>query len=312
MQADVCKHEQVCSAILRFKEEHPKFQIRGVFNSAVVFRDGMFDSLTEEAYEQVLEPKVRGTVNLLLATCHEPLDTFTQHSSVVTCTTNIGQSNYAAGNGFQDGLMPLLRRVGVPAQALNWSGLNTGVLEGKTEIQEKLKQRGLPVLNLSTIHYGLRQAALLNQYTPQVILADFRFDQMHASGLANIAAASRRFKFLMNAYGTPEGVEDGSNAAELKQKTLQKIKKNGTVQYIKEVLGRAIMQDTSRISPSTTIQHAGLESNTWEQFQSQVKAQTGHTFQRNFLVPGEDEYQPTILDAAQQLEQYLQRMSTEQ
>ena len=57
-----------------------------------------------ESWHKVLDPKVKGTINLHEALLHEPLDFFVMTSSTLGTVGASTQSNYAAANAFLDSM----------------------------------------------------------------------------------------------------------------------------------------------------------------------------------------------------------------
>ncbi|MFF3781142.1 SDR family NAD(P)-dependent oxidoreductase [Streptomyces sp. NPDC001933] len=76
--------------------------VNGVIHAAGVLRDGFLVNKTLDDFRTVLAPKVRGAVNVDLATRDEPLDLFVLFSSVVAVAGNLGQADYAVANAFLD------------------------------------------------------------------------------------------------------------------------------------------------------------------------------------------------------------------
>ncbi|UXY16151.1 SDR family NAD(P)-dependent oxidoreductase [Chitiniphilus purpureus] len=77
-------------------------RLTGVLHSAGMLRDSLIVNKRAEDFAQVLAPKVRGTLNLDLATQHTPLDFMVLFSSLAAALGNVGQADYAAANGFMD------------------------------------------------------------------------------------------------------------------------------------------------------------------------------------------------------------------
>ena len=94
--------------------------IRGVFHAAGVLDDGMLSEQTPERIARVLAPKARGGWALHTLTQTDPIDFFVLFSSTAALMGSPGQSNYAAANGFLDGLAAHRQARGLPALAINW------------------------------------------------------------------------------------------------------------------------------------------------------------------------------------------------
>lgn len=75
--------------------------IKGCIQASMVLRDGAFEAMSFDAWQESLASKVTGTWNL-----HEALprgmDFFIMLSSVASTCGTRGQANYAAGNAFQN------------------------------------------------------------------------------------------------------------------------------------------------------------------------------------------------------------------
>ena len=94
--------------------------IRGVIHAAGVLDDGMLSEQTPERFARVMAPKVRGGWALHKLTLEDPLDFFILFSSGAALLGSPGQSNYAAANGFLDGLAHYRQARGLPALSINW------------------------------------------------------------------------------------------------------------------------------------------------------------------------------------------------
>ncbi|KAI0096862.1 hypothetical protein GGR51DRAFT_489918 [Nemania sp. FL0031] len=92
--------------------------IRGVIQGAMVLDDVLFHKMTFEKWVAATRPKIQGSWNL-----HEllpqNLDFFVQLSSLAGIIGSISQSNYSAGNTFQDALAQYRHAKGLPAQSID-------------------------------------------------------------------------------------------------------------------------------------------------------------------------------------------------
>ena len=93
-------------------------RVKGVIQAAMVLNDKYFEDMTYESWVATTRPKIQGSWNL-----HElapkDLDFFVMLSSISGISGNGSQSNYAAGNTYQDGLAHHRRSLGLPACALD-------------------------------------------------------------------------------------------------------------------------------------------------------------------------------------------------
>jgi 8-amino-7-oxononanoate synthase len=142
IQADITDYDAVVRAIHELPPTNP---IKGIIHAAGILDDGLFQNISWERFQKVLQPKVMGAWNLHLATQDLDLDWFFCFSSIVAVFGATGQSNYAAANAFMDSLMAYRRRLGLPGITINWSIWNQGGMAQRLTTQQKqrLNQKGL-------------------------------------------------------------------------------------------------------------------------------------------------------------------------
>ncbi|XP_005094185.1 fatty acid synthase [Aplysia californica] len=100
--------------------------VGGVFNLAMVLRDGLFENQTSEMYKTCCEPKIQGTINLDKATrelCKDSLEWFVVFSSVVSGRGNLGQTNYGFANSVMERVCERRKAAGLPALAIQWGAI---------------------------------------------------------------------------------------------------------------------------------------------------------------------------------------------
>jgi aryl carrier-like protein len=114
-QCDVSKNWDVVKAI-----DHIRGEIAGIVHCAGVLDDALLASQEWREQENVLDPKIRGAFNLHHQSQGCELDFFVVFSSVASFFGAVGQTAYAAANGFLDGLMTLRRGQGLPGLAIAW------------------------------------------------------------------------------------------------------------------------------------------------------------------------------------------------
>ncbi len=100
LRADITNLEDVHAAVRRAKQLYG--QLDGVFNLAGRIDDAVFFRKDISRTESILAPKLRGTLNLDLATRNEPIEIFVLFSSLSAVVPNRGQSDYAYANAFLD------------------------------------------------------------------------------------------------------------------------------------------------------------------------------------------------------------------
>ncbi|XP_055958820.1 uncharacterized protein LOC126830496, partial [Patella vulgata] len=200
-QVDVTLYDSVENGFKSVDSRFPGAKIKGVIFGAAVLNDAFIESMDNVKFASALSPKVRGSWNLHLLTKDLNLDYFVMHSSIAGLLGNQGQSNYGAGNAFEDGLAHFRRSMGLPGQSLNWGPLNIGMLkeaESTEKVIDILKKQGYELLEENDIHECLL-SCLLDNY-PQVMLAKLHFDNGFIDDSRN---SNLSLKFLSNTDGSP-------------------------------------------------------------------------------------------------------------
>lgn len=132
-------------------------RIKGCIQAAMVVRDSAFANMSVDDWHATLSPKLAGSWNL-----HEllpaDLDFFIMFSSSTGIMGSFGQSNYTAGNTYQDALAEHRVRNGQRAHAIAMS-MVTGVgwVAENAQVQALLRVRGmLEEVSLNDIYELLR------------------------------------------------------------------------------------------------------------------------------------------------------------
>jgi thioesterase domain-containing protein/NAD(P)-dependent dehydrogenase (short-subunit alcohol dehydrogenase family) len=94
--------------------------LHGVVHAAGVIQDELMQQKRPEAAERVFAPKVRGTVNLDVATRELPLDFFVLFSSTSSLLGLPGQVDYAAANAFLNAFARSRASADRAVVAVNW------------------------------------------------------------------------------------------------------------------------------------------------------------------------------------------------
>ncbi|CAC5403639.1 unnamed protein product [Mytilus coruscus] len=149
IQADISVFSLISNAFNQIKTTFPEQAIKGIFHGAAVVDDALLPDMTEDKFDKVLSPKTIGTWNLHLLAKDLTLDFFVLHSSISSAFGNAGQTNYGAGNAFQDAIAFHRRGLGLAGQSINWGALKLGLVQKKTE--EHLKSQGFPAMKETEI-----------------------------------------------------------------------------------------------------------------------------------------------------------------
>jgi len=108
------------------KEANTLGPVGGIFNLAVVLRDGLMENQTKDNFVQVSVPKVEGTINLdtvCRETCEDSLHWFVAFSSVSCGRGNAGQANYGFANSIMERVCEQRRHDGLAGLAVQWGAI---------------------------------------------------------------------------------------------------------------------------------------------------------------------------------------------
>ena len=100
--------------------------VGGVFNLAVVLRDGLMENQTVDNFKTVAIPKIDGTIYLDQACrelCQSSLHWFVAFSSVSCGRGNAGQANYGLANSVMERVCEQRRSDGHPGLAIQWGAI---------------------------------------------------------------------------------------------------------------------------------------------------------------------------------------------
>ncbi|KAG0652505.1 Reducing polyketide synthase [Hyphodiscus hymeniophilus] len=153
-QCDVAKQDDVAKLVLECSRDFPP--IKGVLHSAMVLNDTLFEKMTFDNYNNVVQPKVAGAWNLHKSLSDHDLDFFIMLSSAAGIIGNKGQAAYSAANTFMNAFAQYRNRIGLPATAIDLAAVSdVGYLaensERKDLVMESMGSEGVNELELHAL-----------------------------------------------------------------------------------------------------------------------------------------------------------------
>ncbi|WP_159053210.1 SDR family NAD(P)-dependent oxidoreductase, partial [Streptomyces regalis] len=125
---DIADRTALTELLASVPPDHP---LSAVVHAAGVTADATLESLTEDAFAEVMRPKSEAAQLLHELTQELGLDAFVLFSSVAGVVGNAGQGNYAAANAHLDALAQHRQALGLPAVSLAWGLWESGDGMGK-------------------------------------------------------------------------------------------------------------------------------------------------------------------------------------
>lgn len=136
--------------------------VAGVIQGAMVLRDRMFTDMTAAEFREPIAPKVQGTWNLHTVSLEQetPMDLFTMLASVSGVVGHISQSNYAAGNVFQDNFATYRRQRGLPACTVDLGVVGDVGYLVEHKLMPRLEAQGWTPISEALLHRILEVSIL--------------------------------------------------------------------------------------------------------------------------------------------------------
>lgn len=249
IQADVTNMEDMEMLVKVTKDKYA--HINGIIHSAGVSRDSFILKKTTEEMQQVLDPKVQGTINLDKATKDEKLDIFVVFSSIAGVLGNYGQCDYAYGNhfldafaGYRKSLTNQKERFG-KTLSINWPYWeNGGIHLPENEIEQGKKLIGIYPIETKT---GLA-------YFEQFLSAEI------TQGVALYGKASKISAYIQQHTGNENEGNQGVTSTIDISVVDTSVLLTKTETYLKELIGTEIKLNPERIDSDEKFDAFGIDS----------------------------------------------------
>lgn len=164
---DVTDSDSVENAVKVIRESCPP--IAGVAHGAMVLHDALFSRMSADKMQQIIGPKVDGAINLENAFSEDDLDFFVMFSSVSMVCGNAGQSLYAAGCGYLNGLARQRRKRGLAGSTFDIGRVaGIGYVESAAQVvRDQLIGLGLKPINEADLRNAFAETILAGLPQPQ-------------------------------------------------------------------------------------------------------------------------------------------------
>lgn len=167
--ADGSNYQQMERVIAELRQDVRP--LKGVFHLAGIVQDGLIVNLNDTDMQNVLNAKMDSALILHQLTKDIPLEQFVLFSSSASILGARGQANYAAANGFLDGLAHLRQKQGLPAIAINWGPFDALGMTAK--LTAAMQQHGFMPLSRDSIEC---LDVLLPSQLPQIALCPINWE----------------------------------------------------------------------------------------------------------------------------------------
>ncbi|THW29997.1 polyketide synthase [Aureobasidium pullulans] len=255
---DVANLSSVEMLIQDLQKEAP---VRGVIQGAMVLKDVLYEQMTTDDFNAVVNPKVTGTLNLHNTLGSSKLDFFIALSSVAGVVGNRGQAAYAAANVFLDTFMAHRNAQGLPGTSLDLTAVSdVGYLADNSErAADVLRNLGGETIEESEI-LGLLTAAVTGKISNNHVITGLKIQP----GSAPFWSHDAKFSNLLAAAVSQTSQEGGNANVPLPQalKTAGSSDKALEVLYAALVtkLAAVLMLSVEEMEPSAAVASYSLDS----------------------------------------------------
>jgi NADPH:quinone reductase-like Zn-dependent oxidoreductase/acyl carrier protein len=254
--------------------------LRGVFHAAGILDDGVVKDQSWDRVEQVLAPKIEGAENLHRAAQQDQLDYFVLYSSASAVIGSPGQTAYAAGNAYMDGLAHSRREQGLPAISVNWGPWASSGMAARLSDQQqrRLSQSGsLPIQSRDA--FDALEAAL-SDLPPQTVVLDIDWTKL---------SSNSPFYAELVQPAAQSGTVASGKTAELRGRLSQATalqREEILVDYVTNALSAVCGFPPSDIKPFQSVTEFGIDSLAALELRNRIQADLGLAIAVSSLLGG--------------------------
>lgn len=257
--SDICREDDVRSLAEEIRREYGR--LAGVIHSAGMTRDTLLLRKKPEDAEKVLGPKITGLVNLDRAFAGIPVEFWLLMSSSAGVKGNLGQTDYAAANGFMDAYARRRNQTGGNGVmiSVNWPLWKDGGMQVDDRVLSGIYEAtGLVPLETEQAFLMLDRAAA--EHLPQFIPAQGDQERIgrwlageNEQPAENTAASETDNGKKAGAGSRKEGAETAASATEEERRAALEA-------YVKRILSEQIHLPAERMDARVPLEEYGLTS----------------------------------------------------
>lgn len=255
-QADIARPEDCARLSALFEAKFPP--PAGIFHAAGIVQDALIETMGESEFAAPLEAKVAGAWNLHLLAVEHDVDHFVLMSSIASSWGSPGQTNYAAGNAFQDALAERRLHDGLPAISVNFGPFSgpRSMAQRFERADEFFKTIGLPLMPPSAA--GAALTSLLRAGRRRATVADVNWTAW-IQGFPREARGARFEQVTFSAAGEIPKSAAGSAAARI-QSASGENRLVVILEALRELLARETQMPLAQIDPDSALRELGIDS----------------------------------------------------
>lgn len=254
--ADVSDKQALKDVIESIPTEYP---LKGIIHAAGILDDKLIQDQSDDIFLKVMAPKVRGAWYLHELTENKNLDFFVLFSSMASIFGSPGQSNYAAGNSFLDGLIALRKQKNLPVHGINWGLWTTGMganSDGQTQL--RMMRQGIVMITPETGILLLKE--ILSSPSNQFVVAPLRKDKFREGMMSNLGFIPPLFEEILPHAISEENEFTANLISELEAKPV-----NERLHHLKMLIRNEIgvvleINDRETILLKKPLQEMGMDS----------------------------------------------------
>ncbi len=220
--------------------------LKGIFHLAGMIRNDLIINFSEKELQPVFRAKQESALILHQLTQNMALDWFVLFSSASSILGSRRQANYAAANGFLDGLAHLRHQHGLPALAINWGVFRSQGMAADTILS--LEKRGFIPLDERSIDI---LDLLLRSDLPQIVVCPIQWDVYFKNTSQNLEFSEQHETKSLS------GQEFLNSLQQRSSKEQSEILSRILCDIAADVLG---LDDLTQLTPKTDLFSMGMDS----------------------------------------------------